>query len=290
MRTIYRERIPHSDPRLRRHVLHDSESRRYEHDTHGLTIASVEHVRILPILDQVRVGKCTAEAATGMLGTEPYASDAVSKLFAKAFGSFDDTGTDRLYSAEETIDGDGPFPPRDNGSSGLTSAKACRAAGLISGWTQTFSLDAFLRALTQYPISCGTSWYKSMMATDSAGLVTVTEASGLVGGHQYECVGYSTATGLLKFYNSWGLRWGLGGQFFMQATAFGRLLANRGDATIFTPITQPAPTPTPVPGIPPAGDVALNAELGDWPDAYHLSASAQRVAHALQTWRTGWGF
>ena len=31
-------------------------------------------------------------------------------------------GAYRLYSAEESIDGDGPYPPNDNGSSGLTCA------------------------------------------------------------------------------------------------------------------------------------------------------------------------
>lgn len=287
-RTIYRERLPHIDPRLRRQIHHDSEGFRYEFDDEGLVIASVEHTRTLPILDQRIVGKCTAETGAGIFGTEPYASADVTTLFTKAFGSFDDNGTDQLYNAEETIDGDGPYPPRDHGSSGLTLAKACRAVGLISGWTQTFSLDAFLRALTQYPIACGTAWYKSMMVTDSAGLVTVDEASGLAGGHEYECVGYSTVTGLLKFAQSWGTQWGVRGFFFMQASAFGRLLANRGDATIFTPITQPAPVPTPTPAGPDAADRAFVAASDLWAAGYHVGANAREVL-AYETWKAAKG-
>lgn len=284
-RTIYRERIPSTDGRLRRHILHDSEAWRYPFDTRGLTIASVEHRRILPILDQADVGKCTAETGLGLLGTKPYACVDVNEAWKRAFGSLDDVGTDRLYNAEQNLDGDGPYPPNDHGSTGLTLAKVLRAAGLISGWTQTFTLDDFLKALTRFPIAVGTYWYQSMFKPDRTGLVAVDPTSGIAGGHEYECVGYSTATGLVKFANSWGEGWGDRGYFYMRASMFGKLLADKGDATIFTPISQPAPVPTPVKPVPSAADLKLNAQLGDWPDGYHLSASAQRVAHALQTWR-----
>lgn len=288
-RTIYRERIPHTDPRLRRHVLHDSASRRYPFDTSRLAIASVEHERVLPVFDQGHVGKCTAEAALGVLGTAPYWSANIMDRFAKAFGIVGDKGTDAFYGAEETLDGDGPFPAQDNGSSGLTSAKVARAAGLISGWTQTFTLDEFLKALTAYPISCGTVWYESMSKVKATGMVNVDPTSGVAGGHQYECVGYSTATGLLKFANSWGTSWGDNGFFYMRASTFGKLLAHKGDATIFTPNTLPAPIPTPIVPVPTVADRALDAGLGNWPDAYHLGASNARVAHLLQTWRTDSG-
>lgn len=244
-RTIYRERIHSTDPRCRRHVLHDSESRRYAFDTSGLSIASVEHERVLPILDQLNAGKCTAEAGTGVLGTEPYYSDAVAAAYAKAFGSFDDHGTDRLYSAEETLDGDGPYPPNDNGSTGLTLAKVLRNAGVISGWTQTFTLADALKALTRYPLAVGTYWYNSMFTPDSEGIVTVDTSSGIAGGHEYEVVGYDSSRDLVKLANSWGTSWGAGGYFYLDSVDLGRLLSKQGDVTIFTPAGQPAPTPTP---------------------------------------------
>jgi hypothetical protein len=282
----YVERIPATDPRLKRQIRHDPRSRRFVFDTSGVTIATVEHKRTLPILDQGNVGKCTAEAGLGILGTEPYACDAVTTAFSKAFGGFDDKGTDRLYNAEEAIDGDGPYPPNDNGSSGLTLAKALRAAGAISGWTQVFSLDALLKALQSYPVAVGTYWYQSMMRPGRDGVVKVDFTSGVAGGHEYECVGYDTSTGLLKFANSWGTGWGAAGYFYIDATVFGKLLAKRGDATIFTPISQPAPTPTPTPSTDP--DRQLLANLGPWMAAPHSGLNATAVGY-VKDWAKAQG-
>lgn len=280
---IYRERIPSTDPRLRRHVLHDSRSWAYTFDTTGLSIQTVEHQRILPILNQGQVGKCTAECGLGTLGTAPYYSTDLMAAFAKAFGSADDQGTDRLYSAEETLDGDGPFPPQDNGSTGLTLAKVLRAAGLISGWQQTFSLDDALKALTQFPLAVGTRWFNSMFEPSSEGVLTVNPSSGLAGGHQYEVVGYDAARGLVKIPNSWGTDWGVAGYAYMQAEDLGALLAKQGDVTIFTPLSQPAPTPTPP--VPPDTDHAFATVLRahNWINQPHIGQNAQ-VAKAAKTW------
>jgi hypothetical protein len=282
-RTIYRERIPSTDPRCKRHVLHDTESRRYAHDTTGLTVASVEHARTLPILDQGDVGSCTAEAGFGVLGTAPYSGDqAVGAAVTKAFGGWDQAGTYRLYSAEESLDGDGPYPPNDNGSTGLTLAKALRAAGAISGWTQTFTLDDALKALTQYPLAVGTVWYNSMFDPDAEGILTVDAASGVAGGHEYEIVGYDASRGLVKAANSWGTGWGAAGYFYLAAEDLGALLAAQGDVTIFTPLSQPAPTPTPSPDADPR-DVALVADLGHWLHERHVGDN-HRAQTAVKAW------
>lgn len=282
-RTILRERIHSTDPRLKRHVLHDSESWRYEHDTSGLTIADVEHRRTLPILDQGSVGSCTAETGFGVLGTEPYASPELATAVAGAFGSFDQSGAYRLYDAEETLDGDGPYPPNDNGSTGLTLAKALRAAGLISGWTQTFSLDAALKALTQYPLATGTVWFNSMFDSSPEGVLTVSRSSGVAGGHEYEIVGYDDARGLVKFANSWSTSWGVDGYGYMQAEDWGSLLADRGDVTVFTPLSQPAPVPTPTPVD--AADAALAAVAKPWVRRHHTSiAGNSKMRDALKAW------
>src|SRR2546423_656913 len=56
----------------------------------------------------------------------------------------EEPGAVKLYSDEEVLDGDGPYPPNDNGSTGLTCAKVLKRAGMISGYQHTFSLDAAL--------------------------------------------------------------------------------------------------------------------------------------------------
>jgi len=288
---IYRERIHSTDPRCRRHILHDSRAWDYRFPTADLTVASVEHVRTLPILDQGQVGSCTAECGTGLMGTEPYYSDLVVAAFTKAFGSFGQPGAYSLYSVEETLDGDGPYPPNDNGSTGLTLAKALRAAGLISGWTQTFSLTDALKALTLYPLAVGTYWFNNMFTTTAEGIVKPNKASGVAGGHEYEAVGYDATRGLVKFANSWGTSWGWQGYFYMAAEDFGALLADQGDVTVMTPMLQPAPVPTPP--APPAArpqDVALAAAMrhNDWVDKRHTGDN-RVMAQASAVWLAATG-
>lgn len=280
MRTVLDRTIPHTDPRLRRRVLHDSESRRYPFPTDGLSIASVEHQRVLPILDQGQVGSCTAEAGFGTLGTAPYANDTLASAVAAAFGSFDQAGAYRLYSAEETLDGDGPYPPQDNGSTGLTCAKVLKAAGLIAGYQHTFSLADALKALTVQPLITGVNWYNSMFNPSSEGVLTVDPASGLAGGHEVEVLGYDQARGLVHFANSWGASWGQQGFFWMQAEDWGTLLDQQGDVTVFVPLSQPAPTPTPGPD---DADHTFAAALHGWVTLPHVGRN-HTVAKAGAAW------
>jgi hypothetical protein len=278
--TIYRERIPATDRRLNRHVLHDSRSKLYRFDTTGLRVTSVTHHRDLPILDQGQVGSCTADCGLGILGTDPYYVANSSAAFARAFGSWDQAGAYRLYSAEEELDGDGPWPPNDNGSTGLTLAKVLRAAGIISGWTQTFTLDDALKALTQFPLAAGTIWFHSMFDPHPVtGVVPVVRTSGVAGGHEYELVGYDAARGLVHIANSWGTGWGQYGYAWVQAEDLGWLLSQQGDVTVFTPAWRPAPVPVPVGD----RDAALTAVAVPWVARRHVGSNA-RMAAALKTW------
>jgi hypothetical protein len=287
MTLIYRERIPSTDPRLKRHVRHDSRAFLYRFNTKGLSIQTVEHPRFLSILDQGEVGSCTAEAGLGLLGTAFYFNPDTEKPFIKAFGSFSQDGAYRLYSAEEDLDGDGPYPPNDNGSDGLTCAKVLRAAGVISGWTQTFSLTDALKALSKTPFITGTNWYNSMFETSSTGIVKVDTHSGLAGGHEYEVVGYDAKSDMVKFANSWGSGWGDKGFFYMKSEDWGKLLSLQGDVTIFTPITKPAPVPTPPPD-PTDPDDILAAAVKPWALKRH-AGTPRTIATAIKTWLVATG-
>jgi hypothetical protein len=242
---IRRRKIPSTDPRLGRHVYHDSRSRLFKFPTEKLTIQSVVHARKIPILDQGNVGSCTGNAGIGALGTDP--------LFAEYPAgatpiTLDEAGALKLYSAAENIDGDGPYPPNDNGSTGLSIAKALSNAKLISGYQHTFSLDDALKALSVTPVIVGINWYQDMFNPDGDGRVHPTGA--LAGGHEVEANEIDAMNSRVWFCNSWGTGWGVGGRFYLTFDDFGTLLSQEGDVTVLLPLSAPAPAPTPVPPAP----------------------------------------
>jgi papain like protease len=239
---------------LGRHVRHDSRSLAYQVVPDG-TVATVRWDRTIPVLDQGQVGSCTGNAAAGALGTTP-----CYPVLPSSVKSLNETFALALYSAAETIDGDGPYPPNDNGSSGLSVAKACKNAGLISGYTHITSIAAAQTAIQTGPFIVGSDWYTGMDNPNESGLVT---ATGTVrGGHEYECIGYNAEADLWELVNSWGTSYGVGGHFFYSTATFKKLLAAQGDATVLLPLAAPtpAPTPTPTPGPDPA-DVTLAPDL-----------------------------
>lgn len=225
---------------LGRHVLHDSRSLNYRHVASGRELVAVTHARHIPILDQGDVGSCTGNATTGALGTSP-----LEDALPATHPALDESEALKIYSAAETIDGDGPYPPNDNGSSGLSVAKAAKNAGLISGYKHALSLADALDALQDGPVLWGTNWLAGMDAVTSAGLIKYTGSSR--GGHELVLRSYDPTTGLVGGDNSWGSSWGFKGSFFISATDLGKSLADEGDITILVPLSQPAPVPTPAP-------------------------------------------
>lgn len=227
---------------LGRHVHHDSRSLDYLVVADG-TVADASWQRDTPILDQGQVGSCTGNATVGVLGTDPFypTIQALPKP-----PTLNEAEALRIYSAAEVIDGDGPYPPNDNGSSGLSVAKAAKAAGLISGYLHITSLAAAHTAIQTGPFIVGSNWYTGMDTPDADGLVT---ATGTVrGGHEYACFAYDGIQDLWWFDNSWGTSYGVNGTFCYSSKTFAALLAAEGDATVFTPIgAAPFPAPTPVP-------------------------------------------
>ncbi len=239
---------------LGRHVHHDSRSLAYLVEADG-TIATARWDRKIPVLNQLSVGACTGNAATGALGTEPD-FDSLSDLIAKGL-KLDESEALSLYSAAETIDGDGPYPPNDHGSSGLSVAKAATNAGLISGYTHITSIAAAQTAIQTGPFIIGSDWYTSFDAPDAKGLVTIAEGATVRGGHEYECIGYDATTDLWELVNSWGTSYGVEGHFFYSTATFEALLAAQGDATVLRPLAVPAPTPTPTPA-PAANSIVID--------------------------------
>jgi hypothetical protein len=277
VRVIFRERIQSRDSRLGRHVHHDSESRHYEYRPARSAPVSVRHQRRIPILDQGSLGSCTGNAGIGCLGTDPFYATLKSPKFGE-----DEAGAVKLYSAATAADDyPGQYPPDDTGSDGLTIAKVLKAAGSIAGYQHTFSLDAALLALADYPLITGVNWYDGMFDPSAEGIVSVTGA--LAGGHEFVVSEFDAGRGLVGCDNSWGTGWGVQGRFYLQVEDFGMLLSQQGDVTVFVPVDQPAPVPTPPSPAPGDADSAFAAVLHPWVRERHVSGNAH-VAAAGKTW------
>jgi Papain family cysteine protease len=255
--TITRRHIPEvpvDGKPLGRHVHHDSRSLDYL-VTPDATVATARWNRVIPVLNQGQVGSCTGNAATGALGTDPdYAS--LGTLVDQGL-HLDEAEALTLYSAAETIDGDGPYPPNDHGSSGLSVAKAALNAGLISGYTHITSVAAAQTAIQTGPFIVGSDWYTSFDAPDSDGLVDIAKGATVRGGHEYECIGYNADSDLWELVNSWGTTFGVAGHFYYSTATLKALLAVQGDATVLIPLAAPAPTPTPTPTPTPAASTVV---------------------------------
>jgi hypothetical protein len=251
--------------RLGRHVEHDPRSLAYLVPEASAPVAA-RWRRDTPVLDQGNLGSCTGNATVGCLGTDPFYATLPGRTLDEALAV-------QIYSAAEKIDGGAGYPPEDQGSSGLSVAKAAKAAGLISGYLHITSVAAAQHAIATGPFIVGSDWFEGFDTPNAAGVVTI---SGTVrGGHEYECVGYDPATDLWEFVNSWGTSYGVAGHFFYSTATFTKLLASDGDATVFVPVTQPAPTPAPSQG----ATFPVSAAV-----ATHIHAAAARAHLSDAQW------
>ena len=255
-RVIKKEKIHSVDPRLKRCIEHDSESKRFAFNTIGRKLVSANHSRHIPILDQGQLGSCTGNAGIGALGTDPL----FRTLPTNTTYTLNENGAVQLYSSAEVIDGSGPYPPNDNGSSGLSIAKALVNAQIISGYQHTFTLNDALLALGTNPILVGINWYENMFTPDKDGRVHPTGA--LAGGHEIVARQIDVANKRVWFDNSWGTTWGVQGKFYLTFDDFGTLLSQQGDVVVLIPKNQPAPIPTP--SVKDTNDIALAAAMKAW--------------------------
>lgn len=266
---------------LGRRVQHDPQSRRFAHKAApGTPLVSVQHTRHIPVLDQGNIGSCTGNAAVGALGTEPY--------FTGRQWTEDDAVD--VYSAATVIDGfPGTFRPDDTGSSGLAVAKVLTSRGLISGYRHAFNITDALAALQVGPVITGVPWYESFFEPAPGGLISIKEGDREAGGHEFVVDGYDALAGLVWSTNSWGTDWSVGGRFCMTVATWAQLLSQQGDVTVFVPLTQPAPVPTPVPGLDPA-DQTLVAGLDPWATGITSRyTKAGKAVAAYRAWRQAKG-
>lgn len=277
-RTLVRERIPRQDPRLGRHINHDSRSRAYALKAHPATqLVSIRHQRRVPIFDQGQLGSCVPNAGLGCLGTDPFWASLRVRL-ARERLIYDESACLAWYRQVTRAD---PFPgqwePDDTGSDGLSMAKVFAAEGLISGYRHTFSFSDALAALMDLPFITGINWYTSMFDCNGAGEVRILPGATVAGGHEIVANELDMERERVWFDQSWG-RFGVDGRFWLSFATYQRLLGEDGDVTVFVPLSEPAPVPTPDP------DLVLVEATRDWTTRRHVGTNVT-AAQAVVTWR-----
>jgi hypothetical protein len=263
----------HDGPgRLGRHVEHDPRSRAYavSEDLFPSTYTSALHKVAIPVLNQGHLGACTGNAAEALVGSDPIYLAVPLDLPARPTedADQDEAQAVALYSAATRRDRiHGNYPPLDTGSTGLAVAKAAKSVGLISGYQHAFSLDATLKALSVTPLIIGVHWYEGFDHPDTTGRAAISGA--VRGGHEFLLYGIDADQRTVLARNSWGRAFGVEGCFSFGWDDLGRLLAEEGDATLFVPLTSPAPSPS---GrtTPDAVDQALVAAFEAWRQARAL--------------------
>lgn len=193
------------------------------------TPQSITWPSVIARLDQGNVGSCTGNAAVDSLGCLPLATHVDTTKLNEALAL-------QIYSAAETIDGDGPYPPNDNGSCGASAAQAAVNAGLGKSFVDYVGVYALIEGLQSGPVMCGTNWFDSMMTPDSSGIITVPVDPNAtpVGGHEYTVNAYmvnpsAPGGGWLTIINSWGDAWGIDGTARISVTDMQALLNQGGD-------------------------------------------------------------
>lgn len=281
---------------LGRHLNHDPQSRAFAFEPREQAPRRpVRHYRQVPIFDQGGLGSCEPNAGLGLLGTEPYFSALqVGGLLSADRGSivlpetvagnrywpsdripFTEEGAVGLYhEVTENDPFDGTYPPDDTGSDGLSMAKVFRALGIIPSYRHTFSLNAMLAALQEYPLLMGTDWHADMFnPAPRTGIIAATGQ--VVGGHAWIADEFvpagSIASGwdpltqaptpvdLVGGVTSWGTGFGLLGRFYLSVPDVAGLLAQRGDVIVPTPPKPAKPAPPPPAPIGPSGQQVADA-------------------------------
>lgn len=218
-----------SDPRFKRHVVHDRRSRAYALTATATPRRTVAWPRQGPIFDQntydnrqggVGVGCCTACAGLGLLMTSPFdrgrdfTPDEVLDLYHEE-------------TVEDERDIPGVWPPEDTGSAGIYLMRVLKRRGLITAYRHAFSVNAALAALQRGPIAVGSVWLASM-DEPRRGTIRVDKRTQVLGGHEYVVDAYHEQ-GYVRVTNSWGEHWGTSGSAWLTVADFDWLLRQQGD-------------------------------------------------------------
>lgn len=273
--TVTLHRYEPTDPRLGRHVRHDSRSAYYAvAEMPRSAIKSVTWARHIPILNQGQIGACVPNNAPEFLGTDALGypgvnsvavpkADTKGEFAAGSTWSLDEDFALNMYRLVTRIDSyPGQWEPDDTGSDGLTLAKALVMLGFSDVYHHAFTYGALVSALQRGSATLGLEWENSMFNPGADGKLTIDYSSGVAGGHQVFVRQFDAENDRVWIDNSWGESWGLDGRAWFQGSELAAHLKRHGDVTVPHLVGTPSPTP-PAPPVA-VGDATLWATAKAW--------------------------
>lgn len=177
-------------------------------------------------LDQGSEGACVGFACTHELVARPAVVSGVAAKFAR----------EQVYWEAQKIDpwNGGSYPgasPRYEGTSVLAGVKMLKRLGYIKEYRWAFGLHDLAMAVGYSgPAVLGLAWYESMFEPHECGYLHV--AGGVVGGHAILCKAVNVKERYFVLHNSWGPRWGRGGDARISWSEMERLLHEDGEAVV----------------------------------------------------------
>lgn len=179
-----------------------------------------------PHLDQGTEGACVGFGWAHELAARPVKQGRVTAATAKS-----------IYREAQKID---PWPGEDyDGTSVLAGAKIVQGRKAIGEYRWAFGMqDTLLAVGYAGPVVLGAWWFAGMAEPDAAGFIS--PVGSILGGHCVMVKAVSIPLRRVTIHNSWGPRWGVGGDAYMTFEHFEQLLAH--DAEVCVPMKRKATT------------------------------------------------
>lgn len=175
-------------------------------------------------LDQGHTGTCVAQAWTGFMLAAPL----MNKRAPSPFDTYR-----AIVAMDEYPDNDAEATKPDAelqlGSSVRAGAKYLQSQGRLKTyvWAATAAEAALWLLGDHGTIVVGSTWFWGMTDVPVNGIVRL--EGGVQGGHAYLLIGYNRSTRMFRGVNSWGLKWGQQGRFWLKHDDLDTLHADGGE-------------------------------------------------------------